>query len=581
MSGYEVWAPYARDVKLVVDGTEHPMRERGRGWWDCDEEPREGQRYAFSLFDGTAWSKPLPDPRTRLQPDGVHGSSEVVSADFNWTDGEWAGLHLKDQVLYELHVGTFTPEGTFDGVIGKLDYLADLGVNSIELLPVQPFAGERNWGYDGVDWFAVQQSYGGPAGLKRLVDAAHNRGIAVIMDVVYNHFGPEGNYNPCFGPYTTTGHTSWGDVVNISGPGSDGVRAYILDAVRQWLSEFHVDGLRLDAVQAYDDRRAYSIMEEIRWVADDIAERTGIPRTIIGETDQNDPRIVNDETRGGYGLSAQWCDDIHHCVHTLITGEHQGYYVDYGSIEQLADTLSNAYRFRDTWSEYRQRTHGRPLDLAHVAPWRMITYTTNHDQTGNRAAGDRPTATHTPQQLVLGAATILMSPFTPMLFMGEEFGADTPFPFFVSHSDPELVRMTREGRVQEFSRQGWNQSEVPDPAEQATFDAARLQWEHTEEQSQLLAAYKELLALRRTHVPARNDLRELAVEHGRVGDGGEGGGWLLMGERGGDVIFAANFSAEPATVPAGGELLYSFTSPEVGGKETVLDPWGFALIKQR
>lgn len=579
MSGFEVWAPYARDAKVVIDGSELPMRNRGRGWWECNEQPRSGQRYAFLLFDGASWSKPLPDPRTRLQPDGVHGPSEVVPVDFDWTDGDWAGLHLKDQVLYELHVGTFTPEGTFDGVISKLEYLADLGVNSIELLPVQPSAGERNWGYDGVDWFAVQESYGGPEGLKRLVNAAHNHGIAVIMDVVYNHFGPEGNYNPCFGPYTTAGHTDWGDVVNISGPGSDEVRTYILDAVRQWLGEFHVDGLRLDAVQAYDDRRAYSIMEEIRSVADDIAERTGIPRTVIGETDQNDPRIVNDEVRGGYGLSAQWCDDIHHCVHTLITGERQGYYVDYGTIEQLADTLAHAYRFRDTWSEYRGRTHGRPLDLAHVAPWRMITYTTNHDQTGNRAAGDRPAATHTPEQLVLRAATILMSPFTPMLFMGEEFGADTPFAFFVSHSDPELLRMTREGRTQEFSRQGWNQTEVPDPADPATFDAARLTWEHSARQEEIFTAYKELLAFRRDHAPARDDLRELAVEHGKVGSG-ESGGWLLMGERGSETIFAANFSPEPATVPTGGELLYSFTSPKVGEDETVLDPWGFALIRR-
>lgn len=576
MASFQVWAPYARDVRVVIDGTEHPMRESDRGWWACDEEAYAGQRYAFLLFDGASWSKPLPDPRTRLQPEGVHGPSEVVPTDFNWTDGDWAGLHLRDQVLYELHVGTFTPEGTFDGVIGKLDYLADLGVNAIELLPVQPFAGERNWGYDGVDWFAVQHSYGGPEGLKRLVNAAHNRGIAVIMDVVYNHFGPEGNYTPCFGLYTTAGHTSWGDVVNISGPGSDAVRAYILDAVRQWLGEFHVDGLRLDAVQAYDDRRAFSIMEEIRWVADEIAGETHIPRTIIGETDQNDPRIVNDESRGGYGLSAQWCDDIHHCVHTLITGERDGYYVDYGTIEQLADTLSNAYRFRDTWSEYRMRTHGRPLDLSHVAPWRMITYTTNHDQTGNRAAGDRPTATHTDAQLVLRAATILLSPFTPMLFMGEEFGARSPFTFFVSHSDPELLRMTREGRVNEFSRQGWNQKDVPDPADPATFDAARLNWDRTGEQNEILSAYRKLLAFRRTHAPNRDDLRELSVEFGRNGDGD--GGWLTMGERGAKTVFAANFSEVPASVPVGGELVYSFTSPEVGETQTTLDPWGFALI---
>ena len=568
-SRFEVWAPAARDVRVTIDGTEHDMAPAKGGWFTCDEVPTPGQRYAFLLFDGTEWSKPLPDPRTRSQPDGVHGHSEVVGTDFAWSDVQWKGIELKDQVLYELHVGTFSPEGNFDGVIAKLPYLAELGVNSIELLPVQPFAGERNWGYDGVDWFAVQHSYGGPEGLKRLVDAAHEHGIAVIMDVVYNHFGPEGNYNGAFGPYTTAGHTSWGDVVNISGPGSDEVRAYILDAVRQWLDEFHVDGLRLDAVQAYDDRRAYSLMEDIRRVSDEVAAQTGVPRTIIGESDQNDPRIVNDESRGGYGLSAQWLDDVHHSVHTLVSGERQGYYGDYGTLDILADTMTNAYRFRDTWSDYRGRTHGRPLDLAHVAPWRMVTYTSNHDQVGNRAAGDRPSASESPEQLALRAATILLSPFTPMLFMGEEFGATTPFPFFVSHSDPELVRLTSEGRRLDFARQGWNEAEVAEPADPETFESAKLAWEFTEEQSQLLDAYKTLISLRHSHGFNRDDLRELSVEHGD--------GWMSMRE--GATVFVGNFSPIETRVPVGGELVYSFSSPRVGASETVLGPWEFALLQ--
>ncbi|AQQ15606.1 Malto-oligosyltrehalose trehalohydrolase [Corynebacterium glaucum] len=571
MQRFQVWAPHARDVRITIDGATHDMRAEDRGWWFCDEVPQAGQRYTFSLFDGTEWTKPLPDPRTRSQPDGVHGPSEVVADDFEWTDHDWAGIHLRDQVIYELHVGTFTPEGTFNAVTDKLEYLAELGVNAIELMPVQPFAGTRNWGYDGVDWFAVQHSYGGPEGLKRLVDAAHAEGIAVILDVVYNHFGPEGNYNPLFGPYTTHGRTGWGDVVNISGPGSDEVRAYILDSVRQWLSEFHVDGLRLDAVHAYDDRRAYSLMEEIRRVADEVADETQVPRTIIGETDQNDPRIVNDESRGGYGLSAQWLDDVHHCVHTLITGERQGYYIDYGTVELLADTLRNAYRFRDTWSEFRARTHGRPLDLSQVAPWRMVTFTTNHDQTGNRAAGDRPSQSLSPEQLALRAATILLSPFTPMLFMGEEFGARTPFPFFVSHTDDELARMTREGRLQEFARQGWNYADVPDPLDPKTFESARLDWEFEKEQVLLHDAYRELLEIRRTRGFNREDLRELQVEHGET--------WLTMRDAAeGSVTFAANFSDAPVTVPVGGELVYSFTTPKVGAEETVLDPWGFAVL---
>lgn len=569
MTVFDVWAPHAHEMRLTVDGSEHAMRAGERGWWTSDVAKREGQRYTFSLYDGTSWSAPLPDPRTRSQPDGVHGASEVVGADFAWTDDEWRGIHLRDMVLYELHVGTFTPEGTFDGVVGKLDYLCDLGVNAIELMPVQPFAGERNWGYDGVEWWAVHAGYGGPAGLKRLVNAAHARGIAVILDVVYNHFGPEGNYNGLFGPYTTAGLTDWGDVVNIAGPGSDEVRAYILGAVRQWLAEFHVDGLRLDAVHAYDDRRAFSLMEDIRRVSDEVASKDYVPRTIIGETDQNDPRIVNDESRGGYGLSAQWLDDVHHCLHTLLTGEQQGYYVDYGSIEQLADTLAHAYRFRDTWSEYRQRTHGRPLDLSHVAPWRMVTFTTNHDQTGNRAGGDRPSASLSPTQLALRAATILCSPFTPMLFMGEEFGARTPFPFFVSHGDAELTRMTREGRLVEFSRQGWNRDDVPDPADPATFESARLDWDSQD--AALLDAYRTLLAIRREAGFNRDDLRELVVEHGAA--------WLTMRDRAGGVTFAANFSDAPVRVPVGGTLRYSFTAPEVGADETLLDPWGFAIVE--
>ena len=576
---YEVWAPYARGMRLIIGDTTHEMHaDTARtGWWVADETPKDGQRYAFSLFDGTEWTKPLPDPRTRSQPDGVHGPSEVVSPEFGWTDQHWRGLHLKEQVLYELHVGTFTPQGTFDAVAEKLQHLADLGVNSIELMPVQPFAGGRNWGYDGVDWFAVEASYGGPEGLKRLVDAAHAAGIAVILDVVYNHFGPEGNYNGLFGPYLTAGHTGWGDVVNISGPGSDEVRAYILDTVRQWLSEFHIDGLRLDAVHAYDDRRAYSIMEEIRQVADEVAEKTQVPRTIIGETDQNDPRIVNDESRGGYGLSAQWLDDVHHCVHTLITGETQGYYVDYGSVDILADTLTHAYRFRNTWSTYRARTHGRPLDLAHVAPWRMVTFTTNHDQTGNRAVGDRASQSLKSEQLVLRAAVILLSPFTPMLFMGEEFGAQTPFPFFVSHTDEELNRMTREGRLLEFSRQGWVASDVPDPSDPQTFAAAKLDWSFSSEQRQLLDAYTRLLSIRREHGFNRDDLRELQVDHGQT--------WLTMRQRDtspGSIVFAGNFSDGEATVPVSGELLYSFTSPrvDVQAGELRLDPWGFAVLVQ-
>ncbi|MCT1451467.1 malto-oligosyltrehalose trehalohydrolase [Corynebacterium sp. p3-SID1145] len=570
---FDVWAPHAHDTKIVVDGVEHQMRrdDHRRGWWISDVEKVPGQRYGFSLFDGDAWSAPLPDPRSTRQPDGVHGLSEVTDDEFEWSDQHWTNYELKGQVIYELHVGTFTEEGTFDGVVDKLDYLVDLGVTTIELMPVQPFGGERNWGYDGVDWFAVQESYGGPGGLKRLVNAAHNKGVGVYLDVVYNHFGPDGNYNGQFGPYTTAGTTGWGDVVNFSGSDSDEVRAYVLDAVRRWLDEFHIDGLRLDAVHSYDDREAYSIMEQINMVADEVEAANGPNPIIIAESDLNDPRIISDYSVGGYGLDAQWLDDVHHALHTVITGENNAYYEDFGTVEILADTLRHGFRFRNDYSSFRGRTHGRALDLTAIPPWKLITYTTTHDQVGNRAQGDRPSQNLTPAQHALKAAVIFFSPFTPMIFMGEESFAQTPFPFFVSHTDEELMRLTREGRAHEFARYGWDFAEVPDPADPATFQSAKLDWNHGDEAQSMYGTYKTLLTLRRELDLAREDLRELQVEHS--------GDWLTMGYD--DVVLAANFSGDPVTVPVGGELVYSFTSPTVTATETRLDPWGFAVIERR
>ena len=562
---FEVWAPHAHDVQLVLDGAHYPMqRAEKRGWWVSNTTKQPGQRYGYLLHNGQEWTGPFPDPRTRRQPDGVHGLSEVFDTDFPWTDQAWSPKKLQGQVIYELHVGTFTPEGTFAGVVEKLPYLTDLGVTAIELMPVQPFGGERNWGYDGVDWFAVHEGYGGPYELKKLIDAAHAHNIAVYLDVVYNHFGPDGNYNGLFGPYTTMGSTGWGDVVNLSGANSDEVRAYVLDAVRQWFEEFHVDGLRLDAVHSYDDRAAFSIMEDINRIAD---ETNAI---IIAESDLNDPRIISAYEHGGYGLDAQWLDDVHHALHTLITGENNAYYEDFGSLDILADTLRNGYRFRRTYSSFRERTHGKELDLTRIPPWKLITYTTTHDQVGNRAQGDRPSQNLTPAQHALKAAVIFFSPFTPMIFMGEETFAQTPFPFFVSHTDDHLLRLTSEGRAHEFARYGWDVDTVPDPADPATFDSAKLNWVFGDASTQMLSAYKKLLSLRKDFNLARDDLRELQVEHGE--------GWLTMGYD--DVVLAANFSGEPVTVPVGGELVYSFTQPTVTETSTVLDPWGFAVISR-
>lgn len=569
---FEVWSPYAHDVKVVVDDVEHHMRrdENRRGWWISDIEKVPGQRYGFMLFDGADWSSPLPDPRSTRQPDGVHGLSQVTDPKFEWTDQHWTSYELKGQVIYELHVGTFSEEGTFDGVVDKLDYLVNLGVTTIELMPVQPFGGGRNWGYDGVDWFAVQESYGGPDGLKRLVDAAHRKGVGVYLDVVFNHFGPDGNYNGQFGPYTTAGTTGWGDVVNFSGANSDEVRAYVLDAVRRWLTEFHIDGLRLDAVHSYDDRAAYSIMEQINMLADEVEAEFGPNPIIIAESDLNDPRIIADYSVGGYGLDAQWLDDVHHALHTVVTGENNAYYEDFGTVDILADTLRHGYRFRNDYSNFRGRTHGRPLDLSAIPPWKLITYTTTHDQVGNRAFGDRPSQNLTLEQHALKAAVIFFSPFTPMIFMGEESYAQTPFPFFVSHTDDDLLRLTREGRAHEFARYGWDFNEVPDPADPATFDSAKLDWEFGRDATAMHKTYKKLLALRRELNLSRDDLRELQVDHSDT--------WLTMGYD--DVFLAANFSGSPVAVPAGGELIYSFGDPTVTAEKTELEPWGFAVVRR-
>lgn len=577
---FAVWAPAPEEVRLrvgVEDSAVYPMAKRAGDWWVCSEpgvtkEP--GLRYGFELLIDGEWSPTFPDPRTRAQPDGIHGLSEVVTEDFAWTDEAWTGRTLESMVIYELHVGTFTPEGTFDAVIDKLDHLSDLGVTALELMPVNPFGGERNWGYDGVDWLAVQHSYGGPEGLKRLVDACHNRGIAVILDVVYNHFGPDGNYNGLYGPYTAGGSTGWGETVNLSNHQSDEVRAYVLDSVRQWLGEFHIDGLRLDAVHSYDDRGAYSIMEQMRAVADDVQGRTGIPKTLIAESDLNDPRLLTDRAGGGYGLDGQWVDDIHHALHTLVSGEDHAYYEDFGSLEALLKALREGWFFTGTYSSYRGRTHGREINKEHVPAWKLVTYTTTHDQTGNRAAGDRPSMNLSPEQQVLKAAVIYCSPFTPMLFMGEEFGATTPFPFFCSHTDEHLNEATREGRRREFAHSGWDDHEVPDPASEATYSSAKLDWNFDADQQRILEGYTTLLRLRRELQLARPDLRELTVD----GGGDEMAPWLAMGND--EHLLLANLSGRTAHVPYGGQLVYSFTDPQVGDEATELAPWEFALVKR-
>lgn len=498
---YSVWAPLAENVDLVLrpaqSGTESehdseqrlPMSRGTDDWFHADVPAAAGDRYGFSV-DG---SPVFPDPRSRRQPDGIHGLSEVWQID---SPRRPLGRPLQGEVLYELHVGTFTEAGTFDAAIDKLDELKAVGVTAIELMPVQPFGGKRNWGYDGVMWHAVTDVYGGPDGLLRLIDAAHDRDLAVVLDVVYNHFGPDGNYTGVFGPYTAGGSTGWGDVVNLQGRDSDEVRAYILEAVRLWTQEFGIDGLRLDAVHALDDTGAVSIIEQIR----DAAE----PSWIIAETDQNDPVYTE-----GYKV-AQWNDDIHHAIHTVVSGEDHAYYSDFGTLEVLATTFQRVFWHDGRFSSFRGRTHGRPVTDPQT--WRFVTYTTTHDQTGNRAAGDRPSMNLTVSQQLAKATLVLTSPFTPMLFMGEEWGASTPFAFFVDHENEELNQATREGRMREFARAGWNPKDVPNPAAEETFRSSVLNWAERNDapHAEVLRGYTELLEFRRTHRLAEAELLDVS-----------------------------------------------------------------------
>lgn len=567
---YRVWAPRPEDVRLHLNGETIPMTQTDGGWWIADREPQVGDRYGFELFDGTEWSKTVPDPRSQYQPDGVHGLSEVISPDFAWSDDAWTGRILPGSVIYELHVGTFSPSGDFDGVIERLDYLKDLGVTAVELMPVQPFGGNRNWGYDGVLWHAVHSGYGGPTGLKKLVDACHNAGIAVYLDVVYNHFGPDGNYNGMFAPYTAGGSTGWGEVVNINGPDSDEVRRYILDSVTRWFEEFHLDGLRLDAVHSLDDNGAFPLLEQMTVASETIAAATGIPRSLIAESDLNDPRLVTSREAGGYGMHGQWVDDIHHALHTLVSGERNGYYADFGDTATLASTLEQVFHHTGQVSTFRGRSHGREIRRDVTPASRFVTYTTNHDQTGNRAVGDRPSMNLTPAQQLLKAAVIYCSPYTPMLFMGEEYGATTPFAFFCSHTDDELNRLTSEGRTREFARLGWDPETIPTPSEESTFTDSKLDWAFTPEQEAILEGYRTLLRLRRELGMSQPDLLSMEISHGPE--------WISMANGGG--ILVANFSDSDVEVPFGGELIYSFTSPEVREDSTVLDAYGFAVLRR-
>jgi maltooligosyltrehalose trehalohydrolase len=552
-----VWAPSAGRVDLLLDGRRVPMTRDGEDW-ATEVEPAPGASYAFSLDGGPG----RPDPRGMRLPEGPHGASAFFDPHaFAWTDQAWGGVPLAGAVIYELHVGTFTPEGTLDAAAERLGHLADLGVGVVELLPLAPFPGRHGWGYDGVAPYAVHEPYGGPEALQRFVDAAHRVGLAVCLDVVYNHFGPDGNYLPEFGPYLTeTHHTPWGAALNLDAPGSDPVRRWVVDNVLQWLRDFHVDGLRLDAVHELRDDRAVHVLEEMSAAVDALAAETGREVWLVAESDRNDARTVtprgDGDAVGGLGVHGQWADDVHHALHVALTGETQGYYEDFDDPTALPKVLASPFFHDGTYSTFRGRAHGRPVDARTVPGWRFVASLQTHDQVGNRAVGERLSMLVEPGLLAAGAAILLTAPWTPMLFMGEEWGASTPWQYFTDHQDAELAEAVRQGRRSEFGSHGWSFDQVPDPQDPETARRSTLDWSEPsrEPHARLLRWYADLIRARREHPDlADGDLAAVAADWDHAA--------RRLAVRRGAFLVLANLGDEAWEREASGEVLLSW---EVG-----------------
>ncbi len=530
MHEFRVWAPTAQQVEVVAGGEKYALNTDEGGWWSAEVEAAgPGTNYHY-LLDGDELK--LPDPRSAFQPEGVHGPSRIVDhAAFAWTDAGFRAPAYQSGIIYELHIGTFTPEGTCDAAIARLDYLTELGITHVELLPFAQFPGKHGWGYDGVDLFAPQNSYGGPDGLKRFVNAAHGKGLAVLMDVVYNHFGPAGAYISKFGPYLTAEHkTPWGDAVNFETAGSYEVRRFFCDNALMWLRDYHLDGLRLDAVHAYIDRSAIHFMEQVNTEVHALQAATGRTYLMIAESDLNDPRLIRAPEAYGYGFDSQWSDDFHHALVTVLTGDRGGYYADFGEYADLGKALTQAFVYDGEYSEHRERVHGRPA--TGLPGWKFCGYSQNHDQIGNRAKGERLEHLTDVPRAKIAAALTLLGPFLPMLFQGEEWAASSPFQYFTDHEDKELGRLVSEGRKKEFAAFGWDPSEIPDPQAASTFEDSKLKWEELggEKHADMLRWYKTLIALRK----ATPELTDGALETVDV-DFDEEDRWFTM-QRGGIVV---------------------------------------------
>ncbi len=506
MHNFEVWAPLAEKVAVQVNGSLVPMQgPDDDGWWRARvENAGAGSDYGFLLNDDT---QPYPDPRSLWQANGVHGLSRVYDQNaFAWNGDAFQPPPLSSAVIYELHIGTFTAEGTLDAAIGRLDSLKDLGITHVELMPVAAFAGRHGWGYDGVALFAVHEPYGGPDALKRFVDAAHAKGLAVLLDVVYNHFGPSGNYTGKYGPYIVDAHhTPWGGAVNLEGEWAQEVRRFFCDNALLWMRDFHIDGLRLDAVHAYVDRSAIHFLEQLAMETRRLEAALGRRKVLIAESDSNDPRVVTAREAGGFGIDAQWSDDFHHALFSVLyRGPQEGYYADFGSMSQLAKAIEKTFVYDGIFSKYRKRVHGKsPKDLPQ---YRFLGYIQNHDQIGNRAVGDRLHEDAGLDRAMVAAAIVMMSPFVPMIFQGEEWAASSPFQYFADHEDPELARAVSEGRKKEFEAFGWDPASIPDPEEKETFLRSKLRWEEAGEgpHAQMRNWYRDLIRLRRS-TPSLNN----------------------------------------------------------------------------
>ena len=573
MTRIGVWAPRPRRVELDAGGDRFPMTRDADDWWWVDGPLGPGSDYGF-VVDGM--EPPLPDPRSPWQPQGVDGPSRLVDhAAFRWTDTGFHAVPLASAVIYELHIGTFSAAGTCAGAIANLDALVDLGVTHVQLMPLNEFSGDRGWGYDGVDLFAPHHAYGGPDGLKRLVDACHARGLAVLLDAVYNHAGPAGNYLDRFAPYFTTTHASpWGPAVNFDGAGSHEVRRFVLDNARMWLRDYHADGLRVDAVHAISDQSAVHIFDELTALAAHESAALGRPLVVIAESNLNDPRVVRGLEAGGHGFDAQWSDDFHHALHTTLTGERTGYYVDFRGLTDLATALRQGYVYAGQHSAYRGGAHGRPL--IGVAGSRLLGYAQTHDQVGNRALGERLGMLAGPRRQKIAAALVLTAPFVPMLFQGEEWAASAPFLYFTDHRDPALAAAVRTGRARGFASFGWQLETAPDPGDPATFERSRLDWGERElgVHAEMLAWYRSLVALRRGE-PELGD-GDLAAVRVAVDERAQ---WLTL--RRGSIGVGVNLAplAQAVALPCADLLLASDPAVTGIGEVLVLPPDSVAIVR--